>query len=235
VKSRLFLATLAMLLAVMPAPVRFAEAAEHPAYSVDFTGFPGRNVLKWLGTKGFVPKQDAANGRKVVYDVEDGDLKLEAKSQALGLLLDETDVLNYSKIRIEWGVDAFPPGASYEKGVRSESVMIYVFFGKERISSGSFLIPDSPYFLGLFLCESGKTNEAFTGRFFQAGGRYICLDRPPLGQLVTTEYPIADAFTRIFGKSQAPDISGFGISIDTSSAKGKGTARAFVRKIEFLQ
>jgi hypothetical protein len=144
-------------------------------------------------------------------------------------------VPTYARIRIEWGVDAFPPGASYENGVRSESVMIYVFFGKERISSGSLLIPDSPYFLGLFLCESGKTDKAFTGRFFQAGGRYICLDRPPLGKLITSEYPIADAFRRIFGKAEAPDISGLGISIDTSSAKGKGTAKAFVRKIEFLR
>ena len=232
--GRLSLAVLAMLIAVISAPARFA-AAEPPVYSVDFTGFPGGNVLKWLGAKGFVAKQDASNGRKVVYYIEDGDLKLEAKTQAQALLLNETDVRSYSKLRIEWGVDAFPPGASYEKGVRSESVMVYVFFGKERISSGSFLIPDSPYFLGLFLCESGKTNEAFTGRFFQAGGRYICLDRPPLGELVTSEYSIAEAFTRIFGKSQAPDISGFAISIDTDSAKGKGDARSFIRKIEFLQ
>lgn len=233
--SRLSIAVLAILIAVVSAPVRVVEAAEPPVYSLDFTGFPGGDVLKWLGTKGFVPKQDANNSRKVVYRVEGNDLRLEAKTQAQALLLNETHILDYSRIRIEWGVDAFPPEASYENGVRSESVMIYVFFGKERISSGSFIIPDSPYFLGLFLCESGKTNEAFTGRFYQAGGRYICLDRPPLGELVTTEYPIAQAFTRIFGKDHAPDISGLGISIDTSNAKGKGTGRAFVRKIELLR
>ena len=233
--SRLSIAILAILIAVVSAPVRVVEAAEPPVYSVDFTGFPGGDVLKWLGAKGFIAKQDASNSRKVVYHVEGNDLRLEAKTQAQALLLNETHVPDYSRIRIEWGVDAFPPGASYENGVRSESVMIYVFFGKERISSGSFIIPDSPYFLGLFLCESGKTNEAFTGRFYQAGGRYVCLHRPRLGELVTTEYPIAEAFTRTFGKSQAPEISGFAISIDSSNAKDKGTAMAFVRKIEFLR
>jgi len=30
-------------------------------------------------------------------------------------------------------------------------------------------------------------------------------------------------------------ISGFGISIETDSAKGKGAAGAFIRKIEFLK
>ena len=159
---------------------------------------------------------------------------LETKTHAFGLLLNEMDVRDYSKIRIEWGIDAFPPGASYEEGIRSEAVMVYVFFGKERHSSGSLLIPDSPYFIGLFLCESGSTNEPFKGRYYHAGGRFICVDRPPLGASVTTDFPIAEAFTRVVGKDQAPDISGFGISIDTVNAKGTGIARSFVRKIEFL-
>jgi hypothetical protein len=32
-----------------------------------------------------------------------------------------------------------------------------------------------------------------------------------------------------------PDISGFGIAIDTNNAKGNAIARAFVRKIEFVK
>jgi hypothetical protein len=216
------------------AAVHSARSSQGAIYSLDFAGYPGGPVLKWLGTKGFTPKQDASNGRKVVYSVSGEELRLETKTQAFGLLLNESDVRGYSKMHIEWGVEAFPPGASYEKGVRSESVMIYVFFGKDRISSGSLLIPDSPYFIGLFLCESGKTGEAFQGRYFQAGGRYICVDRPTPGSLVQSDYPIAEAFTRVFGKAQAPDISGFGISIDTASAKGNGAAKSFLRKVEFL-
>ena len=154
------------------------------------------------------------------------------RSRAFALLLNETDVRDYSRVRIEWGVDAFPSGASYEKGVGAKAVMVYVFFGKERHASGSLFIPDSPYFLALYLCETESTNEPFKGRYYHASGRFICVDRPPLGATVTTDFPIADTFRRIFGK-EAPDISGIGLGIDTANAKGAGIAKSFVRKIEF--
>ena len=214
-----------------PIPARSADSL---IYGVEFSGFPGGSVLRWLRSKGFQPKQDASNARKVVYSVSHGDLVLETKTHAFGLLLNETDVRDYSRVRIEWGIDAFPSGASYEKGIRSEAVMVYVFFGKERHASGSLFVPDSPYFIGLFLCESGSINEPFKGRYHHAGGRFICVDRPPLGVSVTTDFPIAEAFTRIFGKDRASDISGFGIAIDTANARGAGVAKSFIKKIEFL-
>ena len=231
--GKIFLALLVVACTVIA--VSTARSESSVIYSVDFSGFAGGPVLKWLEAKGFVPKQDASNARRVVYSVSDGGLVLETKTHAFGLLLNERDIQDYSRIRIEWGVDAFPPGASYEKGIRSEAVMVYVFFGKERHASGSIFIPDSPYFIGLFLCESERTNESFKGRYFHAGGRFICVDRPAPGKSVTTEFPIAEAFTRTFGKDQVPDISGFGIAIDTANAKGRGVAKSFIRKIEFLQ
>jgi len=143
-----------ILSAAVIAFAQAARAADSVIYAVDFSGFSGGSVLQWLGSKEFEPKQDATNSRRVVYSVSQGNLVLETRSRAFALLLNETDVRDYSRIRIEWGVDAFPPGASYEAGVRSEAIMVYVFFGKERHASGSLLIPDSPYFLGLYLCES---------------------------------------------------------------------------------
>ena len=224
-----------MLVFLFLISARSTESAPTVIYGVDFAGYAGGPVLPWLSAKGFVPKQDASNARKVVYFDDEHDLVLATRTRAFALLLNEADVQGFSKIRIQWGVDVYPPGASYEKGVRAEAVMVYVFFGKERLSSGSFLVPDSPYFIGLFLCESESIDRAFTGRYFHAGGRFICVDRPPPGELVTTEYPIAEAFTRLFGKSPVPDISGFGIAIDTNNAKGDGVAKAFVRKIEFIK
>jgi len=220
--------------AAIIASAQAARAADGVIYGVDFAGYPGGSVLQWLGSKEFEPKQDANNSRRVVYSVSQGNLVLETRSRAFGLLLNETDVRDYSRIRIEWGVDAFPPGASYETGVRSEAIMIYVFFGKERHASGSLLIPDSPYFLGLFLCESEKTNKPFRGRYYHGVGRYICVDRPRLGMPVITEFPIAETFTRVF-RQEAPDISGFAIAIDTANARGNGVAKSFIRKIEFLR
>jgi hypothetical protein len=211
-----------------------AARAADVIYGVDFSGYSGGSVLQWLGSKEFVPKQDASNSRRVVYSVSQGNLVLETRSRAFALLLNETDIRDYSKVRIEWGVDAFPPGASYENGVRSEAIMLYVFFGDERHASGSLLIPDSPYFLGLYLCESEATNKPFRGRYYHGVGRYICVERPRPGVPVTTEFPIAETFTRVFGH-EPPDISGFGIAIDTANARGNGVAKSFVRKIEFLR
>ena len=223
-----------ILSAAVIAFAQAARAADSVIYAVDFSGFSGGSVLQWLGSKEFEPKQDATNSRRVVYSVSQGNLVLETRSRAFALLLNETDVRDYSRIRIEWGVDAFPPGASYEAGVRSEAIMVYVFFGKERHASGSLLIPDSPYFLGLYLCESEATNKPFRGRYYHGIGRYMCVERPRLGVPVTTEFPIAEAFNRIFGQ-EAPDISGFAIAIDTANARGNGVVKSFIRKIEFLR
>jgi hypothetical protein len=234
-KGKSFLAVLAIAIFVIAVSGHPARSASDVIYGVDFSRFSGGPVLRWLESRGFVPKQDASNSRRVVYSIARDTLTLETRTRAFGLLLNEEDVRDYSRVRIEWGVDAFPPGASYEKGIRSEAVIVYIFFGKERHASGSLLIPDSPYFIGLFLCESDATNQPFTGRYHHASGRFICVDRPSPGNSVTTEFPIAEAFTRIFGQNQAPDISGFGIGIDTASARGTGVAKSFIKKIEFLK
>jgi len=222
------LAALTLVASLLP-----ARAAEGSSRSVDFSGFPGGSVLGWLGGKGFEPKQDASNSRRVVYSASSSDLVLETKTRAFGLLLNEMDVRDPSRVRIDWGVEAFPEGASYEKGVRAEAVMVYIFFGKERHASGSLFIPDSPYFLALYLCETEATNTPFRGRYHHASGRFICVERPQRGASVTTDLPIAETFKRVFGKAEVPDISGIGVAIDTANAKGSGVAKSFIKKIEF--
>jgi hypothetical protein len=146
-----------MALACLAGPRPAGAADAGVAYAVDFKGYTGGSVLEWLGRKKFVAKQDTDNKRKTVLSIHDEALVLEAKQRALGLLLNETDVPGPGRIRIEWGVDAFPLGVSYEKGIRSEPIMVYTFFGKKKVSSGSLLVPDSPYFIGLFLCDAGRT------------------------------------------------------------------------------
>jgi hypothetical protein len=233
---RIFIAILGALLIFLSADRGYgAGSSSDVAYSISFADYTGGPPLQWLAMKGFVPKRDAENQDRVVFSFANKSLVLETRKQAVALLLNEADVVDYSKIRIEWGVDAFPPGASYAKGVRSDAAMIYVFFGDRKLSSGSILIPDSPYFIGLFLCESDPIDEAFTGRYFKAGGRYVCINRATPGQTIISDYAIAAAFTRFFGKSEAPAISGLGISIDTESAKGNGVAKSFIRTIELVR
>ena len=204
-------------------------------FAIDFSDYASGPSLDWVKGKGLAPEQDIANERKIVLAGSDRALHLEARSPALGLLLSETDIPSYSRIRIEWGVEAFPPGASYEQGVRSDAVMVYVFFGTQKISSGSMFVPDSPYFLGLFLCDSDRTNFPYVGRYFKLGGRYVCIDRTGVGEAVTSDYDLADAFLRFFERDTLVAISGIAIGIDTKSAKGDGSAKGYIRRLEFLR
>jgi hypothetical protein len=232
----LFALLLCTLAGFYPAVTGYgAETSAGITYNVSFDDYSGGSTLQWLAKKGFVPQRDAANQKSVVYSFADNSLVLETKKRAAGLLLNETQVLSVSRIRIAWGVDTFPAGASYLNGVRSEAVMVLIFFGSTKLPSGSLLIPDSPYFIGLFLCDSDPIDQAFTGRYFRAGGRYICVGHAVSGKLITSDYSIADAFKRLFGKSDAPTITGFGIAIDTESAKGSGTAKSFIKEIEFIK
>jgi hypothetical protein len=225
---------LALTASALTASLTPARAADAAKTAVDFSGFPGGAVLSWLGGKGFVPKQDAGNARRVVYSATARELTLETRSRAFGLLLNEMDVRDASRVEIEWGVNAFPPGASYERGVRAEAIMLYIFFGKDRHASGSLFIPDSPYFLALYLCESEALNTPFRGRYHHASGRFICVDRPQPGATVVTDFPIADTFKRVFAQAEVPDISGFGLAIDTANVSGNGVAKSFIQRIRFF-
>ncbi len=229
------LRALLVTLVVLIVARHHAGAAPSSSTIVEFSGFPGGSAIDWLKKKGFSPQQDATNPGKVRFDIAANRLVLEAKQKALALMLAESNRFGYSRIRIEWGVDEFPSGASYEKGVRAESVIVYVFFGDRKLSSGSLLVPNSPYFIGLFLCESDPVGRPYQGRHFKAGGRYVCADRTTTGESVVTEFAIDEAFKRYFGLSETPYISGLGIGIDTSASKGKGTGRAYVARIEFLK
>jgi hypothetical protein len=236
--SALIRATLLLCLCVslvLPPRGASAEPRAGAPYSLAFSDFTGGSALQWLEKKGFVAKQDAATDSKIQLSIADSTLFLQAKKQAMGLLLRETNVVGYSRIRIEWGVDAFPMGASYENGNRSDAVMVYVFFGDEKLSSGSLLIPNSPYFVGLFLCQSDPVGHPYQGRYFRAGGRYVCADQTKTGETVSTTFAITDAFKQYFDKSEAPFISGLALAIDTEAAKGNGVAKSYIRTIEFLK
>ena len=234
IMTRMPLPAMALALAAL-APLRPSAAADAGvAYEVEFQAYTGGPALEWLRGKGFVAKQDAGNKSKVVLSIKDGALVLEAKQRALGLLLNEKDVPGSGRVRIEWGVDTFPQGVSYDKGIRSEPIMLYTFFGKEKVSSGSLVVPDSPYFIGLFLCETGRTDHPYTGRYFKAGGRYVCANVTKVGEKVISEFDLGKAAEEYFKLGTVPPISGYAIGIDTDNAKGSATARSWIRKIEYL-
>ena len=72
----------------------------------------------------------------------------------------------------------FPANASYARKVRNEALMVYAFFGHDELPSGSLLIPDSPYFIAMFLCDQDPIERPFTGRYYEKGGRFVCWGTP---------------------------------------------------------
>ena len=118
-----------------------------------FFGFLGPNgagkstTIKMLTGLAEISSGDARIlGRDIVSQ------SVEVKKRMLGVMLNEgVDLEEFSSIRLNWGIIQYPEGASYEQGVLNEALMVIVFFGYDKISSGHFAIPNAPYFIGFFI------------------------------------------------------------------------------------
>ena len=204
-----------------------------------FTDYQVGSEENWLQIKGFQFKEDALRRDRIDLGVGENGLTLEAKRRAFGVMLNESvNVPEFTFIEIDWGVDKFPVGASYEQGVRNEAIMVIIFMGDERQSSGSFFIPDSPYFVGLFLCHGDdRLNYPYVGSYFKKGGRYVCGDSPAVGELVTTRFNLLEAYRTYFDKERDDDpaVSGLALALDTKKAQKGGRTSAFIREIRFYR
>jgi hypothetical protein len=137
-------------------------------FMIDFSDYQEGSVEKWLQEKGFQFERDARDRKKLDLEVGEEGLILDVKTPMLGLIVNEgVDLEEFTSIRIEWGVTDYPEGASYEEGVRNEALMVIVFFGYDKISSGSFLIPNAPYFIGFFLGREETVGKAYVGSYFK--------------------------------------------------------------------
>lgn len=216
------------------------EALSQPrptsSYLIDFGGYNGGSVDEWLKTQNYALERDAKNRGLLDLSIDDGVLTLEAKGRMSGLILnDSINVERTRKIRITWGVKKYPQGSSYRKKVNNEALMLYVFFGKEKLASGNILIPNSPYFMGLFLCQDEQKNFPYQGRYFHDGGRFVCLDKPEPGRMIVSEFDLDQNFKTYFDKKETPAITGIGFGVDTSKAGDGGDGAAFIKSIEFLE
>ena len=229
---------LAMLVAVSAAaPLGAGEGKL--VHAVKLTDYEEGSIDNWLLGKGFRFEQDARKRKRIDLDVGDKGLVLEAKRKAFGLLPNESvNVPEFTFVEVDWGVDKFPEGASYEQGVRNEAIMVMIFMGDEKQPSGSVFIPNSPYFVGLFLChDDDKINHPYVGAHFKKGGRYVCGDQPKEGELVTTRFNLLEAYRAYFDKEgdDDPAVSGIALALDTKKAEGGGKSSAFVREIRFYR
>ncbi|MGD8252757.1 MAG: hypothetical protein PVI74_06395 [Syntrophobacterales bacterium] len=212
------------------------ETSQQKGYLIDFSDYEEGSIEEWLEKKGFELKEAAKNRKKLDLDVDEGALFFESKKPLLALIVKKfVDPAEYSKIKIEWGAIKYPRGASYEGKVNNEALLVVVFFGDEKISSGHLAVPDSPYFIGLFLCRHDKLKKAYKGNYYHEGGRFVCLGNPKPGETVISEFDLSDAFKKYFQKDEVPNISGVALEIDTTSSDDDGRAVAFIHSIEFLK
>jgi hypothetical protein len=222
------------LIYCLPALTCSAAGAKRD-FVLDFSGYTGGSVDDWLRARHFTFEKDAKDRRLLQLSVANDTLTLKAKGHLSGFLLDDAvNVEKITRIRINWGIIQYPIDVSYQRRVNNEALMIYVFFGTEKISSGHMLIPNSPYFIGLFLCQDEQIDFPYKGRYFHAGGRFVCLGKPKPNETVVSEFDLDTAFKKYFDKSRTPSITGIGFGIDTSKAGRGGAAAAFIKSIEFI-
>ncbi len=205
-------------------------AISEVVYSIDFAKMPSGDATNWFKENDYAFRLDAD---EMDLKFQDGKLLLSNDGDVNGLLFKEVEIRGAIRVRIEWGVNKYPPGIDWENGFFRDAVMLLITFGNENISSGSFIIPNVPYFIALFLAEKEEDGKAYTGRFYKKGGRYICTPcGAPEGKTVVTEFEFDSSFKELFNKSEVPHISAIGIEMDSRDIDSY--AEAFIKKIEFL-
>lgn len=220
-------------MAALPMIAAAANAPATPPLVVDLTDFRGGSIHGWLQSKGFRVEQDAKNPQKVALVADARGLAVQTLRPALGLLTNTRINPNaYSVVEIEWGVAQHPAGASYERRVNNEAIMVHVFFGATKRSSGSMFAPDLPTFIGLFLCADDRVGFPYVGRYYREAGRYICVDRAEPQRPLVTRFDLRQGFRTAFGADLREAVSGFAIEVDTSASRGP--SNAFIRRIVFL-
>jgi hypothetical protein len=130
----------ALFLTMISACAGLSQAAAsdiEPISVLRFTDYRSGPVTEWLKHKGFVFERDVAQPDAIGLNVNGNGLVLEAKRNAFGIMLNQTmKVAGFSEVEIDWGVEGFPAGASYEKGILNEAIAVQFFLGEERIPSG---------------------------------------------------------------------------------------------------
>jgi hypothetical protein len=206
------------------------------AWRMDFSDYAEGPIEEWLQAKGFRLEQGAEDPELLALSVHEGALVIEAKGPVKGFLVNQDIQLEkVSKIRIHWGIIKYPKDASYDRQVNNEALMLYIFFGQDKVTSGHFAIPALPYFIGLFLGQEEQLNTPYKGKYFHASGRFVCVGNPKPHETVLSEFDLLTAFQTYFDKDDMPRISGITLGIDTFSSGGNGKAAAYIYSIEFLE
>ena len=205
-------------------------ASSRVLHRVDFSTQPDGDAVAWLKRQGF---EFHLRAHALAPRFERGRLVLETATETAGGFVQKLHVPGVRRLRVRWGVDRYPRGADWAKGVYRVPIAVMVSFGEDKIDSGSLFIPNAPYFLSVFLGEHEQEGRAYTARYYKKGGRYFC--QPcgvPPGQTVVTEFDLETHFTEQFQQRVLPSVSSVSFQMNTTDTTGG--ARAFLINIELL-
>lgn len=204
----------------------------------DFTDYKSGSVLSWLTAKGFLLGNDASNAQLVTLSGDNGRLTVKTVSKALSTIGNVSLSIHAIKLRITWGVNSYPEGADWSRGINREPIMVIISFGEEKYSAGglkSFVLDPLPYYIGFFLCEkNANKNHFMVGRSYQLQGRYVCMDSPVIGKEVITIVNLQDAFQKVFRAKMKMPITAVVLETDTTNLY-YGTSSAFIKSIELIK
>ena len=217
-------------LTLLLASATMVGAASRVLHRVDFSTQPDGDAVAWLKRHGF---EFHLRAHALAPRFERGRLVLETATETAGGFVQTLNVPHVRRLRVRWGVDRYPQGADWTKGVYRVPIAVMVSFGEDKIASGSLFIPNAPYFLSVFLGEHEQEGRAYTARYYKKGGRYFC--QPcgvPPGQTVVTEFDLETNFIEQFQQRVLPSVSSVSFQMNTTDTTGG--ARAFLINIELL-
>lgn len=207
-------------------------SAQEVIYTIDFSTQPSGDAIPWLKANGYEFKLGFEN---LSPTFRDGALHLKTdvpEAGLAGIIFEEGKELSRVKsVRIEWGVETFPEGADWEKGIKRLPIALMISFGRERLPSGFWFSP-APYFISPFIGKNETEGKAYTGRFWTEGGRYLCTKMEKEGAPIVTVVALEQQFKTLFAKSEVPSISAIGMQMNSKGTAGK--AAAWIKKIQFL-
>ena len=181
---------------------------------------------------GFTFEKAMDNNDKISLSGKQNRLQIDAKKPAFGLIIDKSlNLVDREIIEIEWGVNQYPQGANWDESLNREAIMIMLFFGDPQKADRIYL-PDSPYFIGLFLCENDKQESPYIGNNYKETGRFVCLGNPKPGEAVRSTFNFSKAYMEWFGMSEVPPVTGIAIEVDTTDL-ADGKSSAFIKQIGF--
>lgn len=223
------MAVMAILLVAAPA-WSDGEGEGEVVHSIDFTAPTNGDAMPWL--------RDHFELRRSADDLSaeftDRGLVLSTGENITGLFVKELNLSGAERVRVRWGVDRYPEGANWEQSTYRVPIAIMVSFGDTDIASGSLFVPNTPYFISLFLSKNAEPDTGYTANYYHKGGRYFCDPcHPPTGDVVTTTFNLTKTFKRTFDKQAVPPITGFSFQMNTDDTSGG--ARAFIEQVEFLR